>query len=612
MLRGVDMKRIGLAIGVLSCVTLSVAAVPQAAPAHIVVSPLCYRTVAWNQEGALNAYVHLGMNYPCGCDMLAWGQIVTYHGLVTKFPATDWKPKPTEGKVYLYDYGNNFIGAETRTTLPGEYPWEDICKQGAGVSRLMRDLGTLGNTVYRPTGTAGTLGNTGVAKYFGYKGVGYKMTLNYSEGKLAQADFQQMIVASIRASLQAGAPVAVAINLANRKGPHAIVCDGFGFAEDGTEVYHFHYGWGSESGRWYKASFFSEFGDESADQFLAAYFNTHPQDLKGVLAGRVVRDGKPMADVTVQLSDEQSVQTDAAGAYVFTGLSMDSTYTVSVTVGNESATQTFTTEKEFVDDDLRVIRQTEWEDLNGKDGTYIPLTTGNVIADFAFAAPKLYVTATGKGNGQSWESAAPLTNDVLKDIPAGTEVHVASGDYLAVDVLSVPDGVKLMGGFNPTTGARNVYGTPTTLSLKEDTNNAYLFDLNATAVVDGFVLENNNTRSQSTIRGGTVKNCIFTGNVEHFATGATLQCCIMRNKSATQATCSLIHCTFYGEIPAGKEGGGTVAGCLGWVKSDVPDASNIGGCKCGYCPEEGLNGRALENTPGAMSTLAPGYLLYLK
>ena len=64
--------------------------------------------------------------------MLAWGQIVTYHGLVTKFPATDWKPKPTEGKVYLYDYGNNFIGAETRTTLPGEYPWEDICKQGAG------------------------------------------------------------------------------------------------------------------------------------------------------------------------------------------------------------------------------------------------------------------------------------------------------------------------------------------------------------------------------------------------------------------------------------------------------------------------------------------------
>ena len=47
-------------------------------PETMVVEPLCKATLNWNQTGALNAFVDLGMGYPCGFLMktsllrLAW------------------------------------------------------------------------------------------------------------------------------------------------------------------------------------------------------------------------------------------------------------------------------------------------------------------------------------------------------------------------------------------------------------------------------------------------------------------------------------------------------------------------------------------------------------
>jgi hypothetical protein len=135
--------------------------------------------------------------------------------------------------------------------------------------------------------------------------------------------------------------------------------------------------------------------------------------------------------------------------------------------------------------------------------------------------------------------------------------------------------------------------------------------MDASAVIDGFVLENSQAWVSVTVNGGTVKNCIFTGSFNKIAQGATLQCCILRNPSATQEECSLIHCTFYGDVPTGKKVGGIVAGCLPKATADYPADTLIGTCTCGQCPETGLNGRALEKTPGALSTSAQGYSIYL-
>jgi hypothetical protein len=284
-----------------------------------------------------------------------------------------------------------------------------------------------------------------------------------------------------------------------------------------------------------------------------------------------------------------------------------------VTVDTESVTQSFTT-GEFVDDDLRVERQAAW-DKEHKDGTHIPLETGNVILDFTLSVSTTYITPDGTGDGSSWEKAAALTNATLQSAVSGQTVCVASGNYTVKEIITVPAGVTLMGGYNPTTGVRNVYGSPSMITLQAGAGGAKpskIFQINPTAIVDGFVLENNLGDSGSTINGGTVKNCIFTGSYAKIAEKATLQCCIVRNPSATQEKCSLIYCTFAGEIPTGKKGEGIVAGCLAKAATDFPAATLIGTCTCGQCPETALNGRALDKTPGALATPAPGFTLNVR
>lgn len=592
-------------------------------PAVVVVEPLCKATEAWNQTGNLNAYVGLGMGYPCGCDPLAWGQVVTYHGLVTKYPAAGWKPKPTTGQVALCDSSGALINFEIRTTLPGEYNWADIRDRGAGVSRLMRDLGALGHTAYRPGGTSGTFGSKNAVDYFTYQNAGYLFEPPFywkGNDHLLQENWSGLVESQLRASLHAGAPMVMTVT--NNAGGHAIVCDGYGYAEDGTLLFHVNYGWGGNGNKWEPLSWFSYFPGtyDSKFQFQTITFNTHPNALGCVLAGRVVRNKTGVEGVTVLLTKKgdatpQEVTTNAVGAYVITGLSETTDYTITVKEEGEVVETREISTGRFVDSPARQKAQDAWEEANGKDGHYVPIEGGNVVADFDLPVPveKRYVTASGTGDGSSWENAAGLTKTFLETVPAGTEVYVASGDYTVTEMLTIPAGVTVKGGYNGDT--RDVIGTPTTITLGGTSgySPSHLFDVNG-GVLDGFILHNSQALSNATVQGGAVKNCIFTGDVKMVAENCTLECCIVRNRSATQEGCSLIHCTFYDAVPAGEDDkGGTVAGCLATDSSDMPDAALKGTCTCGACPEVGLDGRALEKTPGALApAVASGYQLRLR
>lgn len=590
-----------------------------ATPSVEVVKPLCKATEAWNQAGALNANIHMDKGYPCGCDPLAWGQVLTYHGLERDFPKQDAALPKVTRDVDLYNGDGSLWKVETRTTSGKSFSWADTRDQKEDVSRLMYDLGVLGNTVYRPGGTSGTVQRADVASVFGYKGKGWCYTLPYYNNPTkqemeVQPGWQELIVQQVRASLHAGAPMVVSLHMA--AGGHAVVCDGYGYDDDGTLLFHFHYGWGTGSDTWKPASWWANpTMPTGGDRFMVVNVNVHPEDLGCVVAGRVTVGDKAVEGARVALKEGVSCTTDATGSYTFTGLPENTTYTLTVTAEGHEEVQKQVRTGRFVDDMLRGQAQDQWEKEQGKETFHwVPLEGGNVIADIALTVPNRYVTPNGTGDGSSWETAASLTQAFLDKHSKGTKVYVAAGNYTVKEILRVPAGVTLMGGYNPTTGFRNVYGSPSMIILQAGADGkkpSYIFELPPTALVDGFVLENNLSDVGSTINGGTVKNCIFTGSFEMFAQNATLRCCIMRNVYATQEKCSLIHCTFYGDVPVGK-GGGSAFGNREKATTDFPEASRIGACTCDQCPATALNGRPLNKTPGALATPAPGFTLQLR
>ncbi len=579
----------------------------RAAPATVVVSPLCKPTEAWNQAGALNAMVEAF----CGCDPLAWGQVVTYHGLTTKFPAADWKPTPITDWVQFPNGAS--VKVEWRTTTEGGYNWENVRDQGEDVSRLMWDFGILGHTLYAPGASSGTVSNTRVAAYMDYQGVGWRYTKPIYQPEGASAPilheaWPETAERLIRGALHAGAPLVV--TLTNAAGGHAIICDGYGYAEDGALMAHLHYGWGTGSDRWVPMSWFWEY-PSSGDTFMVMYVNVHPYNLKCILAGTVRQGEQPLPGVKVTLSNGKEVTTDASGGYCFTGLDAQTSYTVTASPAGCVAQSYTVTTGRFVDDDLKA--QLEDENKNGDKGGYVPLESGSVLADFTFAPPKIYVRAEGLGDGSSWGKAAALSATMLKTLPSGAEVLVASGEYAVRETLTLPEGVTLRGGYLPETGQRNSYGSPSILRLTKAANGtipSYLLELKTGAVAEGFELVNDETWSGSTVSGGTVERCLFRGAHTVIAQNTLLRACLARNTGAEQEGCSLIHCTFYGAIPVGKDGG-TMAGNLGNVTQDFPEAKNLGRCTCGSCPETGLNLRPLQKTWGALAVPAEGCRLQL-
>lgn len=591
-------------------------------PMVVVVEPLCNATVSWNQTGALNAKIVVDdMNYVCGCDPLAWGQIATYHGLKTGFPASDWKPTLLTDTVYLYNKTNGSLTSEKRTTSSKAYDWKDAAEQGETAGQLMYDLGVVGRAYYYPGSTLATLGRTGFANYFGYKGVGwcYTIPINGTEdGQVLQSDWAKVSEALLRGSLAAGAPIEVSIT--NKNGGHAIVCDGFGYAADGTLLFHLHYGWGSGSGCWKPLSWFSYFTPDNYndEEFQTFNINVHPTDLGCVLTGRVMCGSEAVAEATVALSSGVSTKTDATGTYVFTGLSEKTTYALSVTaVGMEPLTQSVTT-GEFVDDELK---RTAEDEAKGDDASgvsvVIPLQSGNVVADISLQPIARYVTPSGVGDGLSWATAATLSNDFLKDLPEKTTVYVANGDYVVSTTLTFSKAITLMGGCIKGTTLRNVYGAPSRLTLQKNASlnqtPSYIIDAYVGGTVDGFILVNDFTDSNCTVCCGEIRNCIFVGEKTAITMGATLTSCIVRNASAMTEECSLIHCTFYGETSESKaEDGCVIAGNREKASSDFPETDAIGTCLCGFCPVNGLNDCPLGNTPGALADVAPGYNFSLR
>lgn len=603
-------------------------------PAITLMEPVCQVT-DWNQAGELETYVNMGKGYHCGCDPLAWGQVVTYHALNHGFPHRFWVPTPVTGTVSFVEGTPPYPTAE-RTTMAGPYDWASIRDKVmekdaltgetfSHAGRLMWDLGVLGHTQYGSGGTQGTVRPEDVAAYFGYQNQGYGYT---APGNAPY--WREMLRRLLRTSLQAEAP------LCNGIGGHMIVTDGWGIDESGEEWFHVDYGWGSGSGKWWNL-------DRAMEMFRHLYPLTHPQRLGSVVAGRVADGGlKGIEGARVTLRNATTGQswgtakTDAQGLYCFTGLPLVGTaelahpdklpvdaYTLTVEAVGFTAAEANVDVEGFIDSELQGKKQNAWEETYGKDNPVVyPLAYGGAVADFILNPVRTvrYVAPSGTGDGTSWENAAPLTQAFL-DGAKGAEIRVASGAYTLTAPLALAEGTLLKGGYDLATDMRDPMGKPSTLtfSFGNGWHDGALLTLSGASVLDGFTLTT--TVGASALCKGSrvdiVRGCTFPVAHYSIAEGLTLETCACASTLANGA--AFLHCTFVGDAISEKAGenlGGNRF-VAGWTEAITSPAAPL---PCGgvsatpphVCPTFGLDGRSLNGTLGALAPSIAPYRLRLR
>ena len=613
------------------------------APDFEIVAPRCAAT-DWDQAAELNAYVgkkdlsgYVGGavrsgfdGAVCGCDPLAWGQVLVYHALNHGVPAQGWEPEPFKGSV---GYGAEDV---PRTSWPGAYDWvavrdkKTLDAEGGlkdiPVARLMWNLGLLGQVNYQSKlGAAGRITVEGFKAYCGFAD-GAKYNKIRRDG-VTVPYWPDLMRRFLRVGAQVEAPTVLQIN------GHMIVVDGWGVDADGKEWFHVDKGYGSASGRWWDL-------DQLVTEGFAFYPNVFPTDLGGVIVGRVATDGAvPVLGATVTLSTADgkikgTATTDANGCYVFTDLPKPSAnavvdpavpypvdrYILSVQVEGyaDAPAQTVTVESP-VDDPTLEAKQKAWDEAHKDDkpgegeAAFFELAYAGAVADFTLTPNAIFVTDGGDGDGRSWETAASL-KDALARADAVHPIHLAAGDYVFSETLKIPVGLTLQGGYAPATGARDPLNRPTRLTFA---GGAHLV-LGSDATLDGLWLKGAGAADSLVTSSGTggmptLRGCVLQGGKNGKAASfCVLVCCLFPGESVGLDTCELTHCTFAGQI-------GMASNCDSL--NNESHRMNVGADglrpaaeeSCPQlrhtCPETGLDGRPLGGLRGALGPSRPGYRL---
>ena len=610
------------------------------APDFEIVAPRCAAT-DWDQAAELNAYVgkkdlsgyvggagRSGFDRAvCGCDPLAWGQVLVYHALNHGVPAQGWEPTPFEGSVY---YGGEEV---PRASWPGAYDWAAVRDKKTldaadglkdiPVARLMWNLGLLGKVDYQSAlGAAGSIKVEGFKAYCGF--ADGAMYSKIQRDKVMVPYWPDLMRRLLRVGAQAEAPTVLQIN------GHMIVVDGWGVDADGKEWFHVDKGYGSASGRWWDL-------DQLVTEGFAFYPNVFPTDLGGVIVGRVATDGAvPVLGATVTLRAEggqttRAATTDANGCYVFTGLPKPSAdavkdpavpypedhYTLTVQAEGyaDAPAQTVTVES-HVDDPTRKAKQAVWDEAHKDDkpgegeAAHFELAYAGAVADFMLTPNPVFVTAEGGGDGRSWKTAASL-KDALEQADVVHPIYLAAGDYVFSETLKIPVGLTLQGGYAPATGARDPLNRPTRLTF---TGGAYL-DIGSNATLDGLWLEGAESADSLVTSSGTggmptLRGCVLQGGKNGKAAAfCVLVCCLFPDTNATLQECERTHCTFAGTLPMDAWyldfGGHRAEVGTAWR----PNAEERCNGQGHTCPETGLDGRPLGGLRGALGPSRPGYRL---
>ncbi len=423
-------------------------------PSNVIIPLMCLDT-DWSQQSGAEMLVD---GYFCGCDALAWGQVVTYHALNHNHPVVDWE------RTSAFENTVTVNGTEkTRSTVLGLYDWNAIkdkdktpvfTAEGVSLSHVQRlfwDLGVIGNMEYKSGGSAGTAwkyGEMTPPAYFEYQSCGRDYSLIQGGSQEERRERTRVL---LRASLQVGAPVVTDVL------GHVMVTDGWGIDENGTEWFHIDKGYGSGNTIWRNVDALvcgnMSGTDVNTLDIIKVIALVHPtEELKSVVVGRVATANYAAVEsATVTLTAEDgtvyTTTTDSRGLYAFKNLPLVDTetfvapnalpkdkYTLCVTKpGYQAVDPVEVLIGGYITDEMRTQKHNEAEALGYDD--FYPYDIGCAVADVTLTEKESVTPAfdwtpgsTPTGWFTAWGEAGGSTKTVVSTNSAPENLYVVYHD----------------------------------------------------------------------------------------------------------------------------------------------------------------------------------------
>ena len=265
----------------------------------------------WYQEafGGARAFNLYGPNnYPCGCVVTAFIEVMQYWGApagsVSKATCQCWVDRKSQ----------NF------TMFGGPYNWDLMplndadCtsdEQREALGMLAYDFAVATYTSWGQwSGTFGVLAADALVKNFGYAFSRSLDNVNrsYSTRKniMNLPDYRNAILAS----LDAGMPVVIGV-LSDTALGHQVVIDGYGF-NGGSDVYcHLNFGLKGEYDGWYNLIAYEVTEHFQFTSINGITYNIHPTEVGDVISGRVLdSNGNPAGNVKVKMKAPGSAEVE--------------------------------------------------------------------------------------------------------------------------------------------------------------------------------------------------------------------------------------------------------------------------------------------------------------
>lgn len=347
VVRDVKFARARQAAGQVAKATASARITSESGLDDVRVSPLVQSK--WDQKyvgGKATYNYYTPYNWYCGCVATALAQLMRFHG----YPTASVTPRT------FTCYTNGI--AVSLTMKGGVYDWNAMPlvpnssitdAQRESIGRICHDAGVAMRMQYASAGSGALpyeydpLRNVfGFANAHSYLTTSETTSLSDSE-----------IRTGILANLDAGYPVLLGINTASGNAGHAILADGYGYA-DGTLYCHLNMGWSGSYDYWYALPGIPA-GGYSFSVVSSISFNLFPDRMGELVTGRVTdTSGKPIAGAAVNASMSYrqgfrtytvttNVLTSAKGIYfLFAPANRSCTVTLAATYRGESSTNVTT------------------------------------------------------------------------------------------------------------------------------------------------------------------------------------------------------------------------------------------------------------------------------